>query len=131
MSSIDRKVQRRAARRTGGKPLEGMAIRTLEAFGAATDVTRLFDEQKPCPHCRVKLETTHSVEDEPAGPGAFIVCMKCGGAAQLDAEMKLRLVTDDEVETLPAEGRTILRDLQALIRHAKLSRGRRTTKVEA
>lgn len=98
-------------------------MRTLEAFASATDDTRFLDSPAPCPYCGAPLETTHSLEQGGAVPGAFTVCIKCAGFSQFDEQLKLKAVSDAEIESFPPEFRAHVEDLRSLVQHVKLSRG--------
>ncbi len=106
-------------------------MQTIEAFAFDKDVTRFLESPAPCPSCGAPLKTTHSLEQGGAAPGAFTVCIKCAGVSQFDVGMKLKAVSDADVEALPPEFRKVVEDLQALVRHVKLNRGRTKSVAEA
>jgi len=121
----ERKLRRKASRESRRSGPQSRAYEALEAFASATDVTRKLDREAPCPSCGAGLVHTHSVSTHPAEPGNFTVCIKCGAANRFNEEMQLEPVSDAEVEELPPDVRAHLQDLQAMVRHVKLSRVKR------
>lgn len=72
--------------------------------------------------CGKVLDAATGKDGHAPEPGNVSICWGCGQVLQFTAELGLQAMTDDEIATLPAEARTLLRKMQSVQTRAKLAR---------
>jgi hypothetical protein len=110
----------------GGQETESLrssqAFRTLEAFARQTG-TETQMPPSPCGHCGRSNELATGEEGHAPQPGAFAVCAGCAGINRYGDALQLVAVAEAEIEAMPPEHRTVLREHQDLLRTARMQYG--------
>jgi hypothetical protein len=72
----------------------------------------------PCGHCGKDLDSASGDGGHKPNPGDVSVCVYCCGINEFDAELRLVKLTDEQIDALPSESASEIREMQALMRSA-------------
>jgi hypothetical protein len=97
---------------------ESEAMKNILAFLSDEKTTRI--EESPCGHCGKGLSAASSDTGKPA-PGCLSICTRCLGINRFDDALRNVAVTDEELAALPADLRSHLEEMQAILRHSRMA----------
>jgi hypothetical protein len=97
---------------------ESEAMRNIKALLSDAKTTRFAGS--PCGHCGKALDAASSDTGQPA-PGNLSICVVCLGINRFDDALRNVAVTDEELAALPADVRSTLEEMQAIMRRSRMA----------